>query len=221
MLDDADRHAALLRDGFDDADKVFRLVGVQARHDLVQEQDFRFVGQSAGDLHFFHFEYGEARCLAFQILQAEGRAEFGGAPAGGGKAQAPGENAADHNIFNKVEVFKGMYELVGTRYAEPRPPVGRHPGDVLPLELDPPGSGQDDARNEGDEGGLPRPVRSYDAEYLPGGHGKGNVVHGDEALEALGEPFGLQRGHELFLPPRARPYRPLGMNNMTMMMMIP
>ena len=50
--------------------------------------------------------------------------------------------------------------------------------------------GAQEAQQHADGGGLPRPVGSQEAENLPPANAEAHVIHGGEAVEFFGQPFG-------------------------------
>src|SRR5947208_1780164 len=64
--------------------------------------------------------------------------------------------------------------------------------------------GSEKPREQVEDGGLPGPVGSDEADHLAVGHGQVEPLHGEEASEALGEPAHLEQAQRAILHDRAR-----------------
>ncbi len=176
---------------------------VQPRRRLVQEQQRGLGGQAAGDLEQPLLTEGQA---AGRVLRAFGKADqlqagkgpladlgllAAGArrPEGGGQQARPAlAVAADHRVLEHGHVGEDLEVLEGPGDPEPRPLPRGETAEPLLLEPDLPSVQREDARDEVEDGGLPRPVGADDRADLARGDVEGHVGHGHHAAECFGEP---------------------------------
>src|SRR5437867_5188469 len=110
----------------------------------------------------------------------------------------------DLDVVEHGEPREGSHDLEGAREAEPADVVRLEPPEAPLAEPDLARVGSEKPREQVEDGGLPGPVGSDEADHLAVGHGQVEALHGEEASEALGEPAHLEQAQRAILHDRAR-----------------
>src|SRR5256885_10711405 len=89
----------------------------------------------------------------------------------------------DLDVVEHGEPREGSHDLEGAREAEPADVVRLEPPEAPLAEPDLARVGSEKPREQVEDGGLPGPVGSDEADHLAVGHGQVEALHGEDASE--------------------------------------
>src|SRR5438874_9202821 len=95
----------------------------------------------------------------------------------------------ERDVVEDRELAKGLRDLVRAPDARVRHAIRRQSADLAPKKAHRARRGPERTGNQVEGGAFARAVRADEAEDLALGHLEGNVLDGEEAVEALGQPF--------------------------------
>ena len=201
MLDEHDGDAEV-PDAPDQRDQLEGLGGVHAGGRLVQQEERRTRGEGARDLEAALVPVGQVHRELVLVLADPEEVEqrpravpalplLAAGPAGvqHGVEHAGGRAAvrADQDVVQDRHPAEEPDVLVGPGHAERGHLVRRQALQLPPREADHPRRHRIDARDQVEQGGLPRAVRADDGDQLAARHRERHVVHGPEPAEALAD----------------------------------
>src|SRR5204863_2146801 len=181
---------------------------------LVEEQEPRLGGERAGDLEPPAVGVGEgprgpgrageeavseereqlarARLGAPALLERAARAQQNARDSGPGPAVQ-----ADQHVFQDRHLIEEPLVLERAGDAERRDAVGSEADELPPavVEPDPAGRRRAEARDQVEEGRLPRAVGADEADDVALIDPERQILHGPEAAEVLRQAFGLEERH--------------------------
>ena len=171
---------------------------VLAGHHLVEQQDRRRGGERAGDFQALQVADGKRPGLAIpDVVETD---QFGDAQRHGAGVLdfRVAQEGADHDVLEHAQLAEGLHDLERAADAEPGETVSADVGECrrpsLPIDLDRAGIRPQEAREEGEDGGLAGAVRADHAENLAAKERERNIVGGDEPAEALDQVAGDEHG---------------------------
>ena len=197
-------------DPLDQLDQLHHVRGRQARGRLVQQQELGPDGQGACDLDFALGAVGQVgRDLVGQVAHAHELQEVHGLVIDGLLAVGvtPGAQQGVHEAVAEAVVL-GDLDVVQHRHVVPQPDVLEGPGHAQGCDLvrfhaarvdaadfDGPGRGLVEAADKVEDRRLAGAVGPDEGAHLAALQADGQLVHGQQAAEALGQVGYFEQGH--------------------------